>query len=108
MEAAIKQADYRNGDEVLLRTGWGTRERAYQLGIDYYKRTPSIHFDAAALLAKKMDEMGSGLFMTDCGLVRSAQSAGQQLVSRRDPVGAASQAVALGRSPGTSDRFRRA
>ena len=45
------------------------RERAYELGIDYYKRTPSIHFDAAALLAKKMDEMGSGLFMTDCGLV---------------------------------------
>ena len=69
METAIKQADYQEGDEVLLRTGWGTRERAYELGIDYYKRTPSIHFDAAALLAKKMDGMGSWLFMTDCGLV---------------------------------------
>ena len=69
MDTAINRADYKKGDEVLLRTGWGTRARAYELGIDYYKKTPSIHFDAAALLAKKMDEMGSGLFMTDCGLV---------------------------------------
>jgi kynurenine formamidase len=69
MEHAIKRADYREGDEVLLRTGWGTRQRAYELGIDYYKRTPSVHYDAAALLAAKMDEMGSAIFMTDCGLV---------------------------------------
>jgi kynurenine formamidase len=69
MEGAIKRADYQKGDEVLLRTGWGTRERAYELGIDYYKRTPSIHYDAAVILATKMDQMGSSLFMTDCGLV---------------------------------------
>src|SRR5262245_19934641 len=55
METAIKRADYRKGDEVLVRTGWGTRQRAYELGVDYYKRTPSIHYDAAALLAAKMD-----------------------------------------------------
>jgi kynurenine formamidase len=69
MENAIKHADYRQGDEVLLRTGWGTRQRAYELGIDYYKRTPSIRYDAASVLATKMDEMGSSIFMTDCGLV---------------------------------------
>jgi kynurenine formamidase len=69
METAIIHADYQKGDEVLLRTGWGTRQRAYELGIDYYKRTPSIHYDAAALLAAKMDEMDSAIFMTDCGLV---------------------------------------
>jgi kynurenine formamidase len=69
METAITRADYRKGDEVLLRTGWGTRQKAYELGIDYYKRTPSIHYDAAALLAAKMDEMGSSIFMTDCALV---------------------------------------
>jgi kynurenine formamidase len=69
METAINRADYRKGDEVLLRTGWGTRQKAYELGIDYYKRTPSIHYDAAALLAAKMDEMDSSIFMTDCGLV---------------------------------------
>ena len=69
METAITRADYRKGDEVLLRTGWGTRQKAYELGIDYYKRTPSIHYDAAALLAVKMDEMDSSIFMTDCALV---------------------------------------
>ena len=69
MNDAIRAADFRIGDEVLVRTGWGTRERAYELGIDYYKRTPSIHYDAAAILAGKMDEMGSSIFMTDCGLV---------------------------------------
>jgi kynurenine formamidase len=69
METAITRADYRKGDEVLLRTGWGTRRKAYELGIDYYKRTPSIHYDAAALLAAKMDELGSSIFMTDCALV---------------------------------------
>jgi kynurenine formamidase len=69
METAIIRADYQKGDEVLLRTGWGTRQKAYELGIDYYKRTPSIHYDAAAILAAKMDEMDSSIFMTDCGLV---------------------------------------
>ena len=69
MKDAINRADFRREDEVLVRTGWGTRRRAYELGIDYYKRTPSIHYDAAAILAEKMDEMGSSIFMTDCGLV---------------------------------------
>jgi kynurenine formamidase len=69
METAIDRADYRKGDEVLLRTGWGTRAKAYELGIDYYKKTPSIHYDAAVLLAAKMDEMESSIFMTDCAFV---------------------------------------
>ena len=69
MGEAIRRSDYRNGDEVLLRTGWGTREKAYELGIDYYKRSPSVHYDAAMLLATKMAEMGGSIFMTDCGLV---------------------------------------
>lgn len=69
IDAALAQADYRPGDEVLLRTGWGTRERAYTLGIEYYKQTPSLRYDAGLRLAEKMDAMGSSLFMTDCGLV---------------------------------------
>ena len=69
MKAAMSRSDFREGDEVLVRTGWGTRRRAYDLGIDYYKRTPSIHYGAAAILAEKMDQMGSSIFMTDCGLV---------------------------------------
>src|SRR5919109_111333 len=71
--SAIRRADYRQGDEVLVRTGWGTKKRAYELGIDYYKRTPSIHYDAAALLAAKMEEMDSAIFMTDCALVNRSE-----------------------------------
>ncbi len=69
MDAAIAAADYREGDEVLVRTGWGTRERAFTLGIDYYKQTPCIRYDAGLRLAEKMDQLGSSFFMTDCGLV---------------------------------------
>ena len=86
MEAAIKRVDSQKGDEVLLRTGWGTRERAYELGIDYYKRTPSIHFDAAMLLAKKMDEINSGLFMTDCGLVNPPRVQGNNWFRGETPL----------------------
>ncbi|MGH7816245.1 MAG: cyclase family protein [Candidatus Binatia bacterium] len=69
MAHAIERADFRQGDEVLVRTGWGTRQKAYELGVDYYKRTPSIRYDAAAILAAQMDEMDSAIFMTDCALV---------------------------------------
>ena len=86
MENAIGRADYSEGDEVLLRTGWGTREKAYALGIDYYKRTPSVHYDAAALLAEKMDEMGSSIFMTDCGLVNPPSVQGNNWFRGENPL----------------------
>ncbi len=69
MEAALRTADYRKGDHVLLRTGWGNLQRAYEMGINYLKNSPSVHYAAAALLADKMEEMDSRVFMTDCALV---------------------------------------
>jgi kynurenine formamidase len=69
MDAAIAEADWREGDEVLVRTLWGTRERAYTMGLDYFKQTPCIRYDAGLRLAEKMEQMGSSIFMTDCGLV---------------------------------------
>jgi kynurenine formamidase len=69
IDAALAEADYRPGDEVLLRTGWGTRERAFTMGQDYYHQTPSLRYDAGLRLAEQMDAMNSSLFMTDCGLV---------------------------------------
>ena len=86
MEAAITRADYRKGDEVLLRTGWGTRQKAYELGIDFYKRTPSIHYDAAALLAAKMDAMDSSIFMTDCALVNPPRIQGNNWFRGDNPL----------------------
>ncbi|MFB3060265.1 MAG: cyclase family protein [Candidatus Binatia bacterium] len=69
MEEAVAKADYREGDHVLLRTGWGTREKAFELGIDYYKRSPGVRYDAGVLLAERMERMNSTIFMTDLGLV---------------------------------------
>jgi len=86
MESAIGLADFRRNDEVLVRTGWGTRQRAYELGIDYYKRTPSIHYDAAAILAEKMDAMDSSIFMTDCGLVNPPSVQGNNWFRGEDPL----------------------
>jgi kynurenine formamidase len=69
MEAALKTADFRRGDHVLLRSGWGTLRRAYEMGIDYLKNSPSVHYEAAAVLSEKMQTMDSRMFMTDCALV---------------------------------------
>jgi kynurenine formamidase len=69
MATALKVADFREGDHVLLRSGWGTIERAYEMGIDYLKKSPSVHYEAAVLLADKMEELNSHIFMTDCAFV---------------------------------------
>lgn len=86
MGETIRRSDYRNGDEVLLRTGWGTREKACELGIDYYKRSPSVHYDAAMLLATKMAEMGGSIFMTDCGLVNPPRVQGNDWFRGDNPL----------------------
>jgi len=69
MKEAITKADYYKGDHVLLRTGWGNLERAYELGLDYYKRSPCVYHEAGLILAETMEQMGGGIFMTDCALV---------------------------------------
>src|SRR4029453_18230946 len=35
IDRAVATADYRDGDEVLVRCGWATTEKAYELGADY-------------------------------------------------------------------------
>ena len=86
MERAIAKTDFQKGDHVLLRTGWGTIQRAYELGIDYYKRTPSVQYDAAVLLAQKMEEVDSGVFMTDCGLVNPPRVQGHNWFLGESPL----------------------
>lgn len=86
MENAVQKADYRSGDHVLLRTGWGTLEKAYDWGIDYYKKSPSMRYDAGVLLAEKMEMMGSKIFMTDCGLVNPPRVQGNDWFSGKSPI----------------------
>jgi kynurenine formamidase len=69
IDKAVAEADYRPGDEVLLRTGWGSTERHYRMGNDYYFQTPALRYDAGVRMAEHMDRMGSRVFMTDVGLV---------------------------------------
>ncbi len=86
VEAALAEADYRDGDEVLLRTGWGTRERAYTMGADYYKQTPCLHYEGGLRLAEEMDKRGSSLFMTDCALVNPPRVQGHNWFTGDTPL----------------------
>jgi kynurenine formamidase len=86
IDAGFAHADYRPGDEVLLRTGWGTTERAYTLGVDYYQQTPCLRHDAGLRLAEHMDAMGSGIFMTDCGLVNPPRVQGHNWFRGETPL----------------------
>jgi kynurenine formamidase len=86
IDAALAQADYRRGDEVLLRTGWGTTERAYSMDMEYYRQTPSLHYDAGLRLAQAMDEMDSSIFMTDCGLVNPPSVQGYDWFTGDSPI----------------------
>jgi len=86
MEQALAQADFRKGDYVLIRTGWGTKERAYTMGVDYLKRSPCVRNDAGMLLAKKMEEMESLIFMADCALVNPPRVQGEGWFTGDNPL----------------------
>jgi kynurenine formamidase len=69
IDAAVAAADYRNGDEVLVRTGWGTTAKAYALGADYCLRSPSWSYEACVRMGEIMAARQSGIVMTDCALI---------------------------------------
>ena len=73
IDAAVAQADYREGDDVLVRTSWATTEKAFDLGNDYCRpRTsysPSWSYEACLRMAEIMEEKKSGVFMTDAALI---------------------------------------
>lgn len=69
----VADSDYREGDVLLIRTGWGDGERYRAMGDDYAVRTP--HFDdegsrrlAALLRAKKTDILAIDVaYIGNCG-----------------------------------------
>ncbi len=69
IDRAVARADYRDGDEVLVRCGWGTIDKAYEMGADYPLRSPSWSYEACLRMAEIMDRKGSGILMTDCALI---------------------------------------
>lgn len=69
IDAAVGRADYRDGDEVLVRTGWATVERAYELGDRYPLLGPSWSYEACVRMADIMVERRSSIVMTDTPLI---------------------------------------
>ncbi len=69
IDSAVAQADYREGDDVLVRTSWATTEKAFELGNDYCIHSPSWSYEACLRMAEIMEEKKSGVFMTDAALI---------------------------------------
>ena len=45
IDAAVANADYREGDDVLVRTGWATIDKAYEMASDYCIVSPSWSYE---------------------------------------------------------------
>lgn len=69
VETAFSKADFREGDAVLLRTGWGDNERYFSMGDDYVIKTPHYVREGARRLAEIMASKHSDLFLTDTALL---------------------------------------
>ncbi len=61
--------DYKPGDAVLLRTGWGDNERYRKLGDDYAKNTPHFSDEGAMATVELLHKRGSNMVLTDCAYV---------------------------------------
>jgi kynurenine formamidase len=72
IDRAVENADYQEGDEVLLRTGWGTRERAYEMGADYVLEGPGWSYESCMRVGEIMRERHSAILMTDAPLIMTA------------------------------------
>ncbi len=69
VRAAFDQQDPNPGEAVLIRTGWGDRERHKQPGGGYILETPHFSLGAAELLASRMREKDSDLLLADVSVI---------------------------------------
>ncbi len=65
LDAAIPKADFRMGDVLIIRTGWGTLERLEEMGDDYQWRSPNYPDLAAKRLAELMKAKNSPIIGYD-------------------------------------------
>jgi len=72
IDRAVAEADYQDGDEVLLRTGWGTRMRAYEMGERYVLEGPGWGYESCIRMGEVMRERHSAILMTDAPLIMTA------------------------------------
>lgn len=69
IDAAFAGGEFRSGDAVLLRTGWGDEDRYQRPGTKYMVGTPHLSLEGATHLARKMRDQDSDLLLTDMALV---------------------------------------
>lgn len=69
VDRALAALDFRPGDAVLLRTGWGDREWYRTAGTKYIAGTPHFSVEGATRLAQSMAERRSDLLLTDLALI---------------------------------------
>ncbi len=86
IDKAVAAADYRDGDEVLVRCGWGTVEKAFEMGADYPLVSPSWSYEACLRIGEIMQRRHSGILMTDCALIMTPAYQGYGWSTGRDRV----------------------
>ena len=69
VEAALGDADFRQGDALLLRTGWGDRAGEMRGTDRYVLETPHLTTEADQRLGELMGAHESDLLLTDAALV---------------------------------------
>ncbi len=69
LAAALGAADYRDGDALLVRTGWGDIPSCARGHDAYLLQTPHLDLEGADYLAAAMAERHSGLLLLDTALV---------------------------------------
>jgi kynurenine formamidase len=69
IERAVERADFRDGDAALVRTGWATREKAFELGDRYCEVGPSWSDEACLAMDEAMRARNSNIVMTDTPLI---------------------------------------
>ena len=69
IDAALTGVEFRTGDAVLLRTGWGDKDWYQRPGARYMLGTPHFSVEGATHLARKMQDRRSELLLTDMALI---------------------------------------
>jgi kynurenine formamidase len=69
LQVAVEAADLRDGDALLLRTGWGDGAPGERRGPAYLLDSPFLAPDGAAYLATALAARGSDLLLVDTALL---------------------------------------
>ncbi|HEY7280166.1 MAG TPA: cyclase family protein, partial [Actinomycetota bacterium] len=69
IDAALDAADVRDGDAVIIRTGWGDRVAEFRGGDRYLWRSPFLGVEGARRLGERLNQADSDLVLLDTAVV---------------------------------------